>query len=175
MPLRWPALVASGVGTVALGAALAAATRALIVPSEGEARAGAAMQQAAPFGTLGAVTSPLPPPVLDDELPRRASKVKRAGALVPPPDDLQRGEIVAAMERVKPRAARCYAEYKQPGTATVKMTISSTGRVASARVLGELEGTDEAACVEAAAKGASFRSFKRPSLSLTWPFVLRDE
>lgn len=121
-----------------------------------------------------AQASRLPAPLSDsdDERPTRGGALREAGA---PPDDLVRTEILAAMDRVKPRVGNCFDLYNQPGLATVRMTVTSSGHVASARVIGALEGTPTAECVEGVARTASFRPFKRPSVTLTWPFVLKPE
>lgn len=133
---------------------------------------------AAPVPALApaAQASTLPSPVANDddgeERPRPADGLREAGQ---PPDNLVRNEILVAMERVKPRVANCFDLYNQPGLATVQMTVTSAGHVASAKVIGALAGTPTAECVENAARAASFRPFKRPSVTLTWPFVLKVE
>jgi hypothetical protein len=161
----WGVMIASGVGMVLLGAALAAATRALLAPS---------VKPPPP------VAPTLPrkddaPVELDEDRAPRATTLKtppRAGKL---PDELQRAEILAAMERVKPKADRCADEFHQNGIATVKMTLVSSGRVMQVKAEGELAGTPLGTCIEQAAKTASFRSFKRPTVTLTYPFLLKEK
>ena len=92
---------------------------------------------------------------------------------VPPPEQLSRLEILAAMKRVKPRAQACFARYRQPGLLQVRLTIAPTGRVTSARAEGALAGSETARCVEGAARTASFRSSRRAPAAVTWPFLLR--
>ncbi len=156
-------LLVSGAGMVALGAAVAATTRALLAPAPVPAPAAAAPPSPARAAEPSATDEEPRAVRVAEPSPRRA------------PDELQRADILAAIERVKPRAAKCFDEFKQPGVATVKLTVASSGRVTSSKIIGALADTEEGDCVAAAAKAASFRPFKRPTVTLTWPLVLKEE
>ncbi len=156
-------LVVVGVTLIAAGAAVAW----VALGEPGPSRA-----LPPPATTLTSERPPIGVDADDDapEPPRGA--IREAGQ---PPDDLVRTEIIAAMDRVKPRVANCFDLFNQPGLATVRLQVASSGRVTSAKVEGELAGTQTAQCVEAAARNATFRSFKRASMTVTWPFVLKGE
>jgi predicted Zn finger-like uncharacterized protein len=69
---------------------------------------------------------------------------------------LERDEIVRGMTAVMPKARECYAQFKVPGVATVKITVSPAGRVSAATVTGKFAGTPSGNCVETALKTARF-------------------
>jgi hypothetical protein len=88
------------------------------------------------------------------------------------PDQLDKGQIVSGMQRIKGRVAGCYDQYKVPGLAMVSVTIGHSGRVSSARTSGSFSGTPTGSCVEHAVKSASFPAFKGPSQTIQYPFML---
>ena len=91
-------------------------------------------------------------------------------------DDPTRQEILAAMERVKPHAQDCFDRFQVAATVTVKLVVSgASGHVASAAAQGELADSPTAKCVEDAARAAQFRPFRRDSVTLTYPFVLKGD
>jgi predicted Zn finger-like uncharacterized protein len=81
---------------------------------------------------------------------------------------LDREEIVKGMNAVMPRARECYNQYKVPGVATVKITVSPAGRVSGASVTGRFAGTPSGTCVEAALKTARFP----PSAGRSFDYVV---
>ncbi len=89
------------------------------------------------------------------------------------PDQLDKGQIVGGMGKVKSTVYNCYLQYKVPGVAMVAVTIGKSGKVQSASVGGELSGTPTGACVERAVKSASFPQFKGSPQSVNYPFQLR--
>ena len=89
------------------------------------------------------------------------------------PDQLDKGQIVGGMQRIKGRVAGCYDRFKVPGLAMVSVTIGTSGRVSSARTSGSFAGTPTGSCVEHAVKSASFPAFKGPSQTIQYPFMLR--
>jgi predicted Zn finger-like uncharacterized protein len=88
------------------------------------------------------------------------------GADKAPP--LERDEIVKGMTAVMPRARECYNQYKVPGVATVKITVSPTGKVSVATVTGKFAGTPSGTCIEAALRTARFP----PSAGRTFDYVV---
>lgn len=89
------------------------------------------------------------------------------------PEQLEKGQIVGGMGKIKSTVYNCYLQYKVPGVAMVAVTIGKSGKVSSASVGGELAGTPTGACVERAVKSATFPPFKGPSQSVNYPFQLR--
>jgi hypothetical protein len=89
------------------------------------------------------------------------------------PDTLSQDQIKTGMSAVKGKVQGCYDKYQVAGTAKVALSIGKNGKVASARSVGEFAGTPTGDCVVAAVKSATFPRFKRPSLAITYPFLLR--
>lgn len=89
------------------------------------------------------------------------------------PEQLEKGQIVGGMSKVKGKVAGCYDQFKVPGMASVNVTIQKSGAVSSATVGGAFAGTPTGSCVEKAVKSASFPKFKGSPMSLTYPFMLR--
>ena len=69
---------------------------------------------------------------------------------------LSREDIVKGMNQVMPKGRECFAQYKVPGVANVKVTVSPSGRVTNGVVTGKFAGTPSGSCVESALKGAKF-------------------
>jgi len=89
------------------------------------------------------------------------------------PDQLDKGQIVSGMQKVKGRVQGCFEQYKVPGMASVALTIAGSGRVSSANVTGQFAGTPTGDCVARAVKAASFPKFKGSPQSIVYPYVLR--
>jgi predicted Zn finger-like uncharacterized protein len=89
------------------------------------------------------------------------------------PDTLDKGAIVAGMNRVKGKVQGCYEQYKVPGLAMVSVTISHNGKVSNASVSGAFAGTPTGDCVARAVKGATFSSFKNATQTVNYPYSLR--
>jgi hypothetical protein len=89
------------------------------------------------------------------------------------PEQLEKGQIVGGMSRVKGKVGACYDQFKVPGMAMVHVTIQKSGSVSAASVGGSFSGTPTGGCVEKAVKGASFPKFKGAPMSLDYPFMLR--
>jgi predicted Zn finger-like uncharacterized protein len=81
---------------------------------------------------------------------------------------LERDDIVKGMNAVMPRARDCYAQFKVPGVAMVKVTVSPSGRVGAVAVTGRFAGTPSGSCVENALKTAKFP----PSAGRTFDYVV---
>jgi predicted Zn finger-like uncharacterized protein len=69
---------------------------------------------------------------------------------------LAREDIVRGMNGVMPKGRECFAQYKVPGIANVKVTVAPSGRVTNGVVVGKFAGTPSGSCVESALKGAKF-------------------
>lgn len=89
------------------------------------------------------------------------------------PDQLDKGQIVSGMQKIKSRVGSCFDQFKVPGMANVAVTIGGSGRVSSASVTGQFAGTPTGDCVAKAAKSASFPKFKGSPQSIVYPFILR--
>jgi hypothetical protein len=76
------------------------------------------------------------------------------------------------MAAVSGKAQGCYKGTQ--GTAMVKLTVAPSGQVTKASVAGAFAGTPEAACVEAAVKGASFPAWDGGPQSFTYSYMLAD-
>jgi hypothetical protein len=75
------------------------------------------------------------------------------------------------MSGVKGRVGECYARFRVPGMAMIKLSISH-GRVTWATLVGELAGTPEGTCIEEAVKTATFPSAVNTN-DVNYPFMLR--
>ena len=106
-----------------------------------------------------------PPPAAAARRDEEEPVVTRVSDKAPP---LERDEIVRGMTAVMPRARECYNQYKVPGVATVKITVSPAGRVSVATVTGRFAGTPSGGCVENALKTARFP----PSAGRTFDYVV---
>jgi len=82
-------------------------------------------------------------------------------------DDFKTG-----MAAVASKAQACYKGTQ--GTASVKLTISPSGAVSKVTVGGAFAGKPEAACVEAAVKGAKFPPWDGGQMSFTYAYMLSD-
>lgn len=89
------------------------------------------------------------------------------------PETLGRSEIQAGMRNIKGKVQGCYDKYKVPGMANVQVTIGNNGRVSASKIKGIFAGTPTGACVQAAAKSATFPRFKGAPITIDYPFILR--
>jgi len=70
---------------------------------------------------------------------------------------LDRASMVAGMKAIQPLVKDCYRHFNQKGVATVRIDVSSSGKVKAVAVTGPLAKTRTAACVKAAVKTARFQ------------------
>jgi hypothetical protein len=91
------------------------------------------------------------------------------------PEKLSPSDVKKGMGAVRARVQGCYDKYQQAGTAKVKARIEADGTVSSAEVVGDLAGSETAACVVNAVKNAKFPAVSGPALSINYPFVLAAE
>jgi hypothetical protein len=158
-------LAGAAVATVGAGVGVAALLKAREArpPSSGDANDPAAPPDPAPAATADGSTG----------AQAEGTRAHRARFAVPPPEQLSRQEILAAMTKVKPKVHACFSRFRQPGILTVRMTVAGSGRVTSAHAEGTFAGSETGKCAESAAKGAWFRGSHRPAATIVWPFVLR--
>jgi len=103
--------------------------------------------------------------------PTRSKPSTSAGNL---PSTLSRSQVKSGMSRVSGKVRSCYDKFKVPGMASVRVKISgSSGRVASAKVGGKFGGTPTGACVSRAVSTARFPKFSSPTMTVTYPFILK--
>ena len=74
----------------------------------------------------------------------------------PPPASLSQAEISRVMAGVKTRGKDCARQLGQNGIAELKLAVGKDGRVTDVSVGGKLANTPLAACIEKAARAASF-------------------
>ncbi len=79
-------------------------------------------------------------------------------------------DIVKAMTPVVGKARDCYAQFKVPGLAELKLVVAPSGKV-SPSVTGKFAGTPSGDCVESAAKSARFPASSGGTF--TYPVALR--
>ena len=111
-----------------------------------------------------------------DRLPRfhRNPKAERDSFLIPegPPDSSLPIRVFACgMNAVKDKVGACFAQYQVPGTAMLNIVVGRNGAVRTAVVTGQFAGTPTGACVESAARTATFPP--SDGLSSPYPFVLK--
>jgi hypothetical protein len=105
--------------------------------------------------------------------PGAPEKAAGGGAAPPPAGALpqpNRAQIQTAMNRVSGTVRNC--TQGTPGTAMVRITFASGGNVTAARVLSGYTGAI-AACIGRAVRGARVPAFTRPTVTVTFPFVIR--
>jgi hypothetical protein len=82
-------------------------------------------------------------------------------------DDFKKG-----MGAITAKATACYQG--TAGTATVRISVSSNGRVARVVVTGAFANTPTGNCVAAAVKGATFPAWEGPPQSFGYSFLLSE-
>lgn len=128
-------------------------------------------------------TDPSPPPaspppgmvlVYQAPPPGKRSPVNTTAAASHKDDDpppLTKLAVITGMNAVSQKVAACYATYREPGLAMVRVVIGKGGSITSATVNGRFAGTPTGTCVQAAVRTATFP----PSggLSTDYPFTLK--
>jgi hypothetical protein len=77
------------------------------------------------------------------------------------------------MTGIQGRIRDCFENYREPGTATVKVTIDRDGRVSQVDVVGQFANTPTGDCVSRAVRVATFAKFRGQPMHITYPFMLR--
>jgi hypothetical protein len=105
--------------------------------------------------------------------PKKVAAAPAGGGGANLPDTLSRAEIQGGMRKIKDRVQGCYDKFRVPGTAFVQVTISPSGTISAAKVKGMFAGTPTGACLQAAARAATFPRFRGQPITIDYPFILR--
>jgi hypothetical protein len=92
--------------------------------------------------------------MLKDVQKSKPEPAKSEAPAAPPP--LSQADIARVMAGVKARGKDCARQLGQKGIAELKLVVSKDGSVTDARVSGKLANTPVGACIEKAARSASF-------------------
>jgi hypothetical protein len=126
-----------------------------------------------------AVAAPAAPPQTTLRQRIRAWRAREAAAraasaaqpLAPAlPGQPSRDDIKVGLQSVRAALQACAGTTH--GMSTARVTISGSGRVASATIEGAFAGTPQGSCMARALRGAAFPRFGTPSLQVTYPFRL---
>jgi hypothetical protein len=101
---------------------------------------------------------------------RAASAAKPLANATSLPAQPSRDEIKQGLEGARPALQACAGTAH--GLSTAHVTLTGTGRVASATIEGAFAGTPEGSCMARALRAAAFPRFSTPSLQVTYPFRL---
>lgn len=94
-----------------------------------------------------------------------------------PQEQLNRHDLEAAIDKVKPKVLQCRSVEQFSGFVTVKLTIERNGSVRSVAVQPPVDKTPTADCVKHALRGLSFPHFRgtyMPQIEWTYPFLFGD-
>jgi outer membrane biosynthesis protein TonB len=94
------------------------------------------------------------------------------------PEQLDRRQLEAAMNKIKPHLEKCRHVEEFTGTLTVRLTIAKSGNVQSVLLVTPAEKTLTSECVLKTVRSASFPRFRGtllPTIELTYPFLFRPE
>ncbi len=87
------------------------------------------------------------------------------------PEQPSRDDVRTALESVAGAVRQC-GDGTTHGTASVRVTVGSSGRVRNALVGGDFDGTPIGSCIARAVRGASFPQFSAESFTVQYPFTL---
>ena len=111
--------------------------------------------------TAPAREAPTPAPVA-------AAPERRASASGPAPETLDRATVQSVMQSVEPAVRACAGE--RHGTAQVDVVVQGTGRVTSATISGNFQGSPEGSCIARAVRSARFPEFTGEALRFRYPY-----
>jgi predicted Zn finger-like uncharacterized protein len=86
------------------------------------------------------------------------------------PETLTASDIKSGIAAVKGRASQCGAQHDGSGIVKVKFSINGSGQVTTAKASGPNAALNS--CLEKAVKGAHFKRWQGPSISVTYPFAM---
>ena len=101
---------------------------------------------------------------------RAASTAKPLASATSLPAQPSRDEIKQGLESARPALQACAGTAH--GLSTAHVTVTGSGRVASANIEGAFAGTPEGSCMARALRAAAFPRFSTASLQVTYPFRL---
>jgi hypothetical protein len=94
-----------------------------------------------------------------------------------PPEQLNRHDLEAVIDKVKPKVLQCREVEQFTGFLTVKLTIEKNGSVRSTSVQPPVDKTRTADCVKHALHGISFPHFRgtwMPEIEWSYPFLFAE-
>lgn len=94
-----------------------------------------------------------------------------------PPEQLNRHDLEAVIDKIKPKVLQCRDAEQFSGFLTVKLTIEKNGAVRSTVVLPPVDKTRTADCVKHALRGLSFPRFRGtwvPEIEWSYPFLFAE-
>ncbi len=110
----------------------------------------------------GVEDKPKPPPVED--------KPKEPEL----PETLNNYQIKQSMQATAtPAINACFATYGVPGKADLKVEIMNDGTVKDVELRGDFADTPTGDCIVKAVKKTTYPKFKRASMTIPWPVILR--
>lgn len=86
----------------------------------------------------------------------------------------KKGDIVGAMNLIKPQVWACYEKYRVKGLANVQITILPNGTVGDVKLLGDFAKTPTGECVASAVKQARFEPFTGEPMVINYPFMFHQ-
>jgi hypothetical protein len=110
-----------------------------------------------------------------DALPSKSEELgKKLKSSKPRPDrtSLSGDDIERAMTAVAGQARACFAGTR--GTASLRLTVAPSGRIAQVVVTGAFAGTPEGACVKRVVLGATFPAWDGAPQSFDYSYLLSD-
>ena len=113
---------------------------------------------------------------LDDLLGAAGDKAgKAAEAPKPEKKSLTSGDIKGAMGPLTKRAQACQGSTGANGSVSIKVIVSSNGKVKSAEATGAFAGTPAGDCVAKVARQASFPAWDgAPTITVTYAYFLAE-
>ena len=88
-----------------------------------------------------------------------------------PREQLDKGDIVYAMQQIAPAVGRCFDRFRTTGLYSAAFTIVGDGHVKWTNVRGP--HTETSYCISLAVATATFPRFSGAPQSIVYPFVLR--
>lgn len=89
------------------------------------------------------------------------------------PETLSSHAINKAMQKTRTEVNACFATYGVPGKADLTIEIGNDGKVRKVELRGEFEDTPTGECIVEAVKNTEFPPFKKSSMTINYPFILR--
>jgi hypothetical protein len=109
-------------------------------------------------------------PTREAPAPTTTSAEPRTGSHSSGPavETLDRETVQSVMQSVEPAVRACAGE--RHGTAQVDVVVQGTGRVTSATITGNFQGSPEGSCIARAVRGARFPQFTGEALRFRYPY-----
>lgn len=89
------------------------------------------------------------------------------------PETLSSYQINKAMQKTRTEVNACFVTYGVPGKADLTIEIGNDGKVRKVELRGEFEDTPTGTCIIEAVQETEFPPFKKPSMTISYPFILR--